>query len=424
MKIYQNRIIDQLKIIFSWEVFSMSLLEKIHARFYQAILRFAALFASFPEPRIVQGSGTIRDLPELIRQEGITHLFLIIYRGFRRTSVFDPLMKAFLDRNIQLTLFDQIPPDPPMETVETAVRMYRETSSQGIAAIGGGSPMDVAKALGARIGNPSKSLKDMEGLLKITGVIPPLFLIPTTAGTGSEATLCSVITDSKEQRKFFLVDAKLVPKVVILDPELTTGLPSEITAATGMDALTHAIEAFLGHSNTKKTTEQAIEATVLIFKHLDNAVHDGTSLEARSAMQKAAFLAGRAFTRAYLGYVHAITHNLSGFYHIPHGEANAVFLPPVLEYYGKKAWKRLAQLAIAIGVGEPKNTNQINAEKFILALRKLSKNVGMPDRFSGILKEDDLPIIVKRVFREAHPSAPVPRFMGKKEIEQIIRVVM
>jgi alcohol dehydrogenase class IV len=202
------------------------------------------------------------------------------------------------------------------------------------------------------------------------------------------------------------------------------GLPPEITAATGMDALTHAIEAFIGHSTTKRTAKMATEAIVLIFQNLATAVRDGANLEARSAMQKAAFLAGMAFTRSYLGYVHAITHNLGGFYHIPHGEANAVFLPPVLEYYGMKAWKRLSLLAIAIGVGKAEYTDQMNAGIFIAALKELSHQIGMPDRFPGVLKAEDLPLIVERAYHEANPSAPVPRFMERKEIERIIRSVM
>lgn len=218
--------------------------------------------------------------------------------------------------------------------------------------------MDCAKGVGARVARPHKKISSMRGELKILKPIPLLIAVPTTAGTGSETTLAAVLTDERTHEKYALNDFVLIPRYAVLDPVLTEGLPPFITATTGMDALTHAVEAYIGKSNTAQTIEDSVAAVKLIFRNLERAYTDGSDMEARENMQKASFLAGAAFTRAYVGYVHAIAHSLGGEYGIPHGLANAVILPYVLEAYGSSVYMSLAELADIVKIGQDLESDQ------------------------------------------------------------------
>jgi len=284
--------------------------------------------------------------------------------------------------------------------------------------------MDLAKGAGARIGNPRKTIPQMRGVLKVPRKIPPLFVVPTTAGTGSETTLAAVITDSRTHEKYALNDPKLIPYYGVLDPTLTVRLPKHITSTTGMDALTHAVEAFIGRSNTRYTEKMALESVRLIYGNLKKAYDDGNDLLARANMQKAAFKAGVAFTRAYVGYVHALAHTLGGFYQVPHGLANAVILPYVLDYFGQKAFRRLAILADAAGIAEPQDSAKTKAQKFIASIRTLNASMNIPEKLPGIIREEDLPQMAQRAFHEGNPLYPVPKFMGISELLSIYRCIM
>lgn len=263
----------------------------------------------------------------------------------------------------------------------------------------------------------------MKGNLKVFKKIPPLYAIPTTSGTGSEVTLAAVITDPKNQEKYPINDPNLIPKYVIFDPELTVNLPKETTATTGMDALTHAIEAYIGKSNTKQTKKDAIEAVKLIFDYLLRAYNDGTDIEARAKMQHGAYLAGRAFTRAYVGYVHAIAHALGGFYGVPHGLANSVLLPKVLKKYGKSAYKKLSELADAVGLDG--NTREEKANNFIKAIEELNAKMNIPTKLCGkwTIKDEDIDGMAKHAYKEANPLYPVPKIFGHKELIELIKEV-
>lgn len=282
--------------------------------------------------------------------------------------------------------------------------------------------MDCAKGIGARVARPNKSIQQMKGVLKVLKRLPPLFAVPTTAGTGSEATLAAVISNSATHEKYPLNDTSLIPHYAVLDPVLTKGLPKHITSTTGMDALTHAVEAYIGKSNTKETEAMAKDAVTLIFRYLKTAYDDGANLEARKQMQLAALYAGIAFTRAYVGYVHAVAHTLGGMYSTPHGLANSVILPYVLEYYGEAAHKRLAQLADLAGVTQAGDTDAAKAEKFMQAIKDMNAYMQIPTKLKGI-KDEDIPLMVKRALKEANPLYPVPKFMGKDEITQIYKAV-
>ena len=280
--------------------------------------------------------------------------------------------------------------------------------------------MDCAKAAGARVTNPNLTVSQMRGELKIRHKLPPFFAVPTTAGTGSETTLAAVVTNMQTHEKYAINDPKLRPKYAVLDPELTTGLPQKITSTTGMDALTHAVEAYIGLSGTKSTDDYAERATILIFENLEKAYNDGKNLRARENMLIASFYAGMAFTRAYVGYVHAIAHNLGGIYGTPHGLANAVILPHVLEYYGEAAYPKLARLAEIVGL---KGYSQADkAMNFIDAIKQMNKNMGIPEHFDFI-KDEDIPTIVERALKEGNPLYPVPKIMDAKDCETVVRAI-
>lgn len=251
----------------------------------------------------------------------------------------------------------------------------------------------------------------MKGVLKVRKKPPSLFAVPTTAGTGSEATIAAVITDSKTHIKYQINDMALIPRYAVLDPALTIGLPAHITGATGMDALTHAVEAYIGKSNTRETKELSRKAVRLIFDNILTAYSAGANIAARENMLKASYYAGNAFTRAYIGYVHALAHALGGLYGIPHGLANAIVLPYVLEYYGSAVYKPLAELSDCAGISFPSDTREQKAKKFISVIRKMNQGMNIPDKIENI-KRTDIPLLAKRAAKEANPFYPVPR-MGK-----------
>jgi len=333
------------------------------------------------------------------------------------------LLSALSENGVEYTIFDEVKPNPTIENVEEGRKLYKENKCDGIIGFGGGSPIDCAKIIGARISNPYLSVRRMKGMFRVFLPIPPFFAVPTTAGTGSETTIAAVITDADTHEKFAVNDFKLIPKIAVLDPELMAGLPPHITATTGMDALTHAVEAYIGVNGNKFTDENAEKATELIFENLETAYKDGSNLDARNNMALASFYAGTAFTRAYVGYVHAIAHNMGGLYGVAHGLANAIILPYVLEFCRKDAEQKLARLAIAGGIGTAEESAEALSHRFIEKIKTMNKDMGLPDDIKE-LKEEDIPLIAKRALDEAHPDYPVPRIMTRQECEDLIRKLL
>ena len=261
----------------------------------------------------------------------------------------------------------------------------------------------------------------MRGTLTIRKKIPTLYAVPTTAGTGSETTLAAVVSDPETHEKYAIQDPVLRPKYAVLDAELTVGLPPHITSTTGMDALTHAVEAYIGRSNTKGTEEAARKATRMIFDNLETAYTDGKNLTARENMLEASYLAGVAFTRAYVGYVHAIAHNFGGMYGTPHGLANAVIMPYVLDWYGESAYKRLSELADVAGIVTTETTDAEKATLFIRKIREMNRSMNIPEHLD--VKEEDIETIAKRALREGNPLYPVPKIINKTECMALIRKI-
>lgn len=397
-------------------------LKKAWYRAYQKVMKVALFVFDWSEPELLEGPGAIKQLPELIKSKGLKNVLVVTDKGLMGLHLLDGLFAKLEETGIEFVVYDGTQPNPTIDNIEDALQLYLDNNCQAVIAFGGGSPMDCAKATAARVSNPKKSVRQMRGLLKITHKLPPLFAVPTTAGTGSETTVAAVVTDPTTHEKNAINDPKLRPKYAVLDPELTVGLPPHITSTTGMDALTHAVEAYIGKSNVKSTENYAEKATKMIFDNIKTAYSDGKNIEAREQMLKASYYAGMAFTRAYVGYVHAIAHNLGGFYGVPHGLANAVILPYVLEYYGETAHARLAKLAVISGV-KTDGTDAEKANAFIEAIKQLNKDMNIPDKFDFI-KDEDIPTIVKRALKEGNPLYPVPKIMDEADCEAVIRRLM
>lgn len=395
---------------------------KLYCRTYQNVFRVASIFLPWRKPELLEGENSLSVFSKQIKNRGINRVLIITDKGITSLGLMDVLLKDLQAERITFDVYDNTVANPTIENIEEALNIYKEKNCEAIIAFGGGSPMDCAKAVGARVARPDKSISQMKGQLKVRKKIPPLFAVPTTSGTGSEATLAAVITDSKTHEKYAINDTVLIPELAVLDPMLTIKLPPHITSATGMDALTHAVEAYIGRSNTAETKQCSREAVKLIFENIFEAYTNGTNVSARRNMQKASYLAGVAFTRAYVGYVHAIAHTLGGFYSIPHGLANAVILPYVLEYYGDSVHERLAELADLVEIVEPTDTIEQKATKFIEAIKKFNDDMNIPKKVTGIV-DKDIPLMIERALKEANPLYPVPKIFTKKDMLQLYEMI-
>ena len=390
----------------------MNPIKAIYCRSVQAVLRAALPVLPYREPQVFHNCG---ELKRVFQKENIRRVLVVTDAGIVRSGIAAQLESVLDEDDISYAVYDQTRPNPTVVNVEQALSLYRRYRCQALIAIGGGSSMDCAKAVGARLARPGTPLGKLKGTLRILRPLPTLIAIPTTAGTGSETTLAAVITDTQAQHKYVMNDFVLIPKYAVLDARLTLSLPPHLTATTGMDALTHAVEAYIGRSTTRQTRQEALEATRLVFANVERAYRNGRDYEARSNMLTAAYRAGIAFSRSYVGYVHAVAHSLGGQYNIPHGLANAVLLPYVLESYGSCIHRKLHDLAVAAGVASPQEEDAIAAAKFIRAIRQLNARMGIPETLEGI-RPEDIPGMAAHAEKEANPLYPVPRLMTREEL--------
>lgn len=398
----------------------MNSIKKIYCRTFQTAFKIALPFLPYRKPKIV---GSVKALPEIIRKKKCDTVLIITDAGIRSLGLTRRLEKALTQNGIPYFIYDKTVANPTTANVEEAVDQYLSNGCNAIIGFGGGSSMDCAKAVGARIAKPNQSLAKMKGILKVHKKLPLLIAIPTTAGTGSETTLAAVITDADTRHKYAINDFPLIPRIAVLDPKVTLSLPPFITATTGMDALTHAVEAYIGNSTTHGTRTDALMAVKLIFDNLDTAYRDGSNVEARKNMLKASFYAGCAFTKSYVGYVHAVAHSLGGAYNVPHGLANAVLLPFVLEAYGETIHKKLHRLAIEAGIADKDTPHDEAARKFIDAVQDMKKRFQIGDTIPEI-QEEDIPKLAHYADKEANPLYPVPVLMNAKELEQFYYALM
>ena len=369
-------------------------------------------------PIVFKGPNSSLALCEQVGVLGFDKVMLVTDEFLNSSGLLDKI-KATLDKQgVEFAVFDAVLPDPAWDQVQAGEALIRTERCQAIIAVGGGSVLDAAKMMAMLHTNPG-SLASFDGIQKSKHPGMPLFAIPTTAGTGSEITLAAVITDPVTHRKAPIVDSKMIPGYIALDAEIMKGMPPGITAATGMDALTHAVESYLSTASNASTEEHARAAVRLIFKYLQRAFADGGDMEARDGMAMAAFYAGAAFTKTSVGYVHGIAHQLGRVCGTPHGNANAMVLPEVLAAYGDCAHQRLADLAVLAGIGELSEGRANLAGKFIQAIIDLRNELKLPLQPKD-LKAADIPGIVDEALKEAGELYPVPRYMSEEELTRIV----
>ena len=376
-------------------------------------------FIPIPQPTLLVGPGSSGRLGQAIAGFGHRKILIVTDSIISKLGLLNDLTQALTAGGAQFVVFDEITPDAPIPLIQKGIDFYQEHDCDAIVAFGGGSSMDASKAISVAVSNP-KPLNQLAGYLKGLRTPVKIYAVPTTAGTGSEVTVAAVISDPVNHKKLVIVDPRMVPKMAALDPTLMTGLPPHITAATGIDALTHAIEAFVGNWKTPYSDGMALSAVGLIFENLRTAYTDGKNLEAREKMSLASTYAGFAFTRANVGYVHAIAHQFGGLYHTPHGLANAIMLPFVLKFSHPAIVGRLAQLAVAARLGTASEDEDVLAQKFLDAVDQLNQDLGIPTSLAA-LKESDIPALAKAACWEAHTGYPVPRYMSQEICEAVIR---
>ncbi|CUS49565.1 MAG: alcohol dehydrogenase [Idiomarinaceae bacterium HL-53] len=394
-------------------------LEVAFLRIYMRLFKAITALLPIHWPREFSGPGSAQELLAHIKNEGHAHIFLVTDSNLIKAGVVPPLLEKIGALGMQVTLFQEVSPDPPMAQIELGYQRLRDSQAKVVLAIGGGSVIDAAKLISARALN-DKPVHKLTGLFKVRKGILPLFVIPTTAGTGSEVTIAAVVSDPVKQRKLPVLDPKLMPTAMALDAEIMKGLPPAITAATGMDALTHAIEAYISRNATQETDQRALAAAKKIFQYLPNAYADGNDTEARQQMAEASKLAGQAFTIAGVGYVHAIAHNLGALYHLPHGLANAIVMPHVLKASRPNCDAKLARMAIYCSLADESDSDAEAATKLIETIVRMNKELSIPVRVVE-LRPADIERITKAAREEARFTYAVPRYLKKNEMKSLLQ---
>jgi alcohol dehydrogenase len=375
-----------------------------------------------PQPVLMVGPGASARLGRTIGAFAHRKILVVTDAVIARLGMMQPMLDAIAASGTACVVFDQVTPDAPIPMIEQGIALFRAEDCDAIVAFGGGSAMDAAKAIGLAAAN-DKHPRELVGYFKGRHSPAPIYAVPTTAGTGSEVTVAAVVSDPADEKKLVIADTRIVPLMAALDPCLMTGLPASITAATGMDALTHAVEAYIGQWSTGFTDRMALAAVAMIYRNLPLAFADGEDLAAREQMALASTFAGLAFTRANVGNVHAIAHQLGGRYHTPHGLANAIMLGPVLRFCAEAVQARLAVLALRAGVGSQGEPEAELARKFLDSVAALNRSFGIPSHL-GALREDDIPELAKAACREADTNYPVPRVMSQEACEALLREVL
>ncbi len=397
----------------------VNIFKKLYCRTFQVVFRIAIPILPYREPKILQNN---EEVVSVLIDNNVKSVLLVTDKGLTNLGLYKGLIETANEKGIKISVYDETVANPTTQNVDEALKVYKDNACTAIIAFGGGSPMDCAKATGARVARPKKSLGKMKGILKVNKKLPLLIAVPTTAGTGSETTLAAVITDSKTRHKYAINDFPLIPRYAMLDPNLTVGLPKFVTATTGMDALTHAIEAYIGRSTTKDTRKNSLEAVKLIFNNLLKAYENGGDLQARKNMLHASYCAGLAFTKSYVGYVHAVAHSLGGKYNVAHGLANAIILPYVLKKYGRSIYKKLWEMGVYAGLFDNDTLKEAGAKIFIEKIEEMNRSMNIGTSIPEI-KDEDIPSLAITAEKEANPLYPVPVLYTAKQLEDVYREV-
>jgi len=389
-------------------------------RLIKPVMKPVSRLVAIPRPVLFVGPGSTARLCQLIGGSGAKRVLVVTDAVLVKLGIVEPARRALEAAGVDVAVFDGIIPDPTHDVLDKGLAAVRAQGSDAILAIGGGSSIDAAKIIAA-MATTGKSSAKLVGMLKVSKPPLPLYAVPTTAGTGSEVTVAAVVTDPVEHVKSVVIDPKLVPLAAALDPEMMKGMPPPITAATGMDALTHAVESYVNRWPHAETPMFCVTAVKLIFGNLPRACADGSDLEAREAMALASLYAGLAFTKAYVGYVHAFSHKI-GVYGVQHGLGNAIVLPYVLDFLkdAPYAEARLAELAVAIGAGSASEPKAALAQRFVDRVRELNRTVGIPEKIAP-LRREDVGTIARAAMVEAHRDYPVPKNMSLAEAEALLQ---
>ncbi len=374
-----------------------------------------------PTPLCYIGAGKVKEVGKILKSYNIDNVFIMTDKVLFELGLLNAMIEEIEKLNIKVSLFSDIKPDPTFGIVESALEICKKDNCKAVIAFGGGSVIDSAKTVASAASN-GVAPKQLEGMLKVKKEALPFIAIPTTAGTGSEVTLVAVISDDVTHKKTTIISPKIVPKVAILDPELTTGLPKHITSSTAMDALTHALEAFTNSYATEETDQYAKNAINLICNNIEIAYNNPTDLEAREALLVGSFYAGMAFTRAQIGYVHAFSHNIGGKFGIPHGLANAVLLPHVMESFKDIAKIRFAELSDMLNIIDKSKSIAEKSDAFIQYLFDLNKRLELPEKLEKFPR-NGVNEILEAGFKECHGNYPIPRYYTKEEGLNILNKV-
>ena len=371
----------------------------------------------------LMGVGCSKEAGEQAKALGATNLLIVTDAGLSKMGVADKIKGYIEAAGLKAVVFDGAEPNPTDTNVHDGVKVYQDNKCDGIVSLGGGSSHDCGKGVGMVIGNGGH-IRDFEGVNKSTKPMPPFLAINTTAGTASEMTRFCIITNTDTHVKMAIVDWRCTPNIAINDPVLMVGKPPALTAATGMDALTHAVEAYVSTIATPITDACAIKAIELVAQYLSPAVANGSNLEARDKMAYAEYLAGMAFNNASLGYVHSMAHQLGGFYNLPHGVCNAILLPAVSQYNLIACPQRFADIAVAMGENISGLSVMEAAEKAIGAIRRLSASIGIPTGLKELnVKEADLLIMAENAKKDACQFTN-PRTASLEQVIDIFKAAM
>ena len=398
----------------------MNVFRRAYCRAYQKVIFLVQNLLHFRVPETIEGSGSLSLVAEKLQKKGKRHPLIIATPSMVRNNYLPKLTEPLEKSGIAYDVFTKVEPNSPFPVINEAYSIYAAHSCDCLIAMGGGSALDTAKAVGAKATKPKKSLSSFKGVLKVGKKIPYLIAIPTTAGSGSEATVAAVVYNPANHDKFSINDPHLIPSLAVLDADLLASLPPKLIASTGMDALTHALESYIGKAGTPLSKRTALEAMELIRNHLCAFYSDPSDATHREGMQKAAFLAGVSFTRGYVGYVHALAHSLGGLYGVAHGYANAVLLPHVLEAYGKKAEKKLAKAASFLKLAPDNSTRKEKADALISWVKELNKKMDIPEKFANLILDENLDELALHSDKEANPLYPVPKELDKDELKKIL----
>ncbi|WP_201583887.1 iron-containing alcohol dehydrogenase [Psychrobacter jeotgali] len=402
--------------------------ETLHHASYLAIaktrakaLKAFSLVMPIPRPMLFVGETACDELCDMLINEGATKVFIVTDAVLNKLGVPAKVTDYLEKNNISYHIFEGITPDPTFTVVEEGLQQSIDAGCDAVIAIGGGSVIDAAKMMAMAQGNNCQP-KQLIGLFKAKKSSLPLYCVPTTAGTGSEATLGAVVSNDRTHQKELSIDPKMVPLAAAIDPTIMQGMPAHITADTGVDVLTHALEAWMSANANAETDYYAASAAKTVMQYLPRAYADGSDLKAREEMGVAAHYGGIAFNKAGLGYVHAIAHQLGAYYGIAHGRANAIVLPYILDLNREASEKRLAKLAKKINLVDRNQVNSSDgelADYLIAKVRELLETVGIDPVVKG-MQQSDFEAIAKAAAKEVSDTYAVPTYMPASGIKDIL----